>query len=331
MAAATMPVLFSFSEYSHVNRSLCDLPGIEPGRFAVVRYPNQELRAVVQSTVAGKHCLILGSIAPPDSQMVSLLLLAHTLRKEGANRITGLLPYLAYAREDKIKAGESLATAWVGALLKASAFDQIWAVDLHSEHDKQLYPLPIESLSPAAIFAECLKQYGLTDASFVAPDQGAMWRCEALTSAVGKTSDAIVYFQKRRTASGIVHQDPVGRVKRRAVVVDDVLDTGATLVSACEKLLAAGAQELYICVTHGLFTEQHWRDLWSLAVKRIFCTDTIPACASIQDPRIITLPIGPLLRTKLASILDVGPGPAETGARAASAQFRLLQQRKPRW
>src|ERR1700751_279143 len=300
-----MPILFSFSEFSHHYRSLGDLPGIEPGRFSILRYLNQELRAVIHSAVAGRHCFILGSIAPPDSQMVALMLLAHTLRKEGASRITGLLPYLAYARDDKIKAGQSLATAWVGALLKASAFDQIWVVDLHSEHDRQLYPLPLESLSPAAIFAECLKQYGLTDASFVAPDEGAMSRCEALTSAVGKSADAIVYFQKRRTESGIVHHDPIGRVERRAVVVDDVLDTGATLVSACEKLLTAGAKELHICVPHGLFTEDGWQDLWSLAVKRIFCTDTIPACMHIQDPRIITLPVGPLLRTKLASLLAV--------------------------
>src|SRR5215469_4410824 len=195
MAAMTMPILFSFSECSHHYRYLCDLPGIEPGRFSILRYHNQELRAVIQSAVAGKHCFILGSIAPPDSEMVSLMLLSHTLRKEGAKRITGLLPYLAYAREDRIKAGESLATAWVGALLRASAFDQIWSVDLHSEHDKELYPLPLESLSPAAIFAECLKRYGLTDASFVAPDEGAMFRCEALTSAVGKGSDTIVYFK----------------------------------------------------------------------------------------------------------------------------------------
>ena len=306
-----MAILFSFPEYSQLNSSLCDLPGIERGRFSIVRYPNQELHAEVQSTVAGKHCLILGSLAPPDSQMVSLLLLAHTLRKEGAGRITGILPYLAYAREDKIRAGESLATAWVGAMLKASAFEQIWTVDLHSEHDRELYPLALESLSPAATFAECIRLYGLTDASFVAPDEGAISRCEALTSAVGESSDAIVYFQKRRTAGGIVHHDPVGRVKRRAVVVDDVLDTGATLVSACAKLRAAGAEELYLCVTHGLFTGQHWCDLWSQAVKRIFCTDTIPACAHIREPRIITLPIAPLLRTKFAAILAVGTGLAE--------------------
>ena len=269
----------------------------------MLRYPNQELHASIQNTVAGEHCLVLGSIAPPEDQMASLLLLAHTLRKEGADRITGVLPYLAYSREDKLKPGQSLATAWVGALLKASAFDEIWVVDLHSEHDKQLFPLPLESLSPAAIFGECLRRSGLTDASFVAPDEGAIARCQAVKSAAGETSGEIVHFQKVRTASGIVHHNPVGRVGRRAVIVDDVLDTGATLVSACEKLITAGAVELHICVTHGVFAGQRWRDLWSLPVKHIFCTDTIPACTGIEDPRITKLPVGPLVRAKVASIL----------------------------
>jgi ribose-phosphate pyrophosphokinase len=91
----------------------------------------------------------------------------------------------------------------------------------------------------------------------------------------------------------------VGEVERCAVIVDDVLDTGATLVSVCEKLVAAGAEELYICVTHGLFTGKEWHNLWSLPVKHIFCTDTIPACANIQDPRITVLPVAPVLREVL--------------------------------
>ena len=298
-----MPTLFSFPEYLHVGKFLRDLPGLKPGQFSVVRYQNQELHASIQSPVSGEHCLVLGSIAPPESQMAALLLLAHTLRKEGADRITGVLPYLAYSREDKLKPGESLATAWVGALLKASAFDEIWAVDLHSQHDRELVPLPLESLSPAAIFGECLRKFELTDASFVAPDEGAIARCEAVKAAAGQSSAEIVHFQKLRTAAGIVHRTPVGRVGRRAVIVDDVLDTGATLVSACEKLITAGAAEVHICVTHGLFAGQRWQDLWALPVKRIFCTDTIPGCTAIEDSRITTLSVGPLVRAKVASIL----------------------------
>jgi ribose-phosphate pyrophosphokinase len=74
--------------------------------------------------------------------MISFLSLAHTLKKEGATRVTGILPYLAYSREDKLKPGQSLATAWTGAVFKASGFDEIWTVDLHSEQDRKLFPFP---------------------------------------------------------------------------------------------------------------------------------------------------------------------------------------------
>jgi ribose-phosphate pyrophosphokinase len=298
-----MPTLFSFAEYLHIGQCLCDLPALRPGGFSLLRHPNQEWHADIQGTVQGEHCIVLGGIGPPDAQTISLLLLAHTLRKQGAARVTVLLPYLAYAREDKMKPGESLATAWVGALLRASAVDEVWAVDVHSKHDSELFPLPLKSLSPAALFGDSLKKSELTDASFVAPDEGAVARCEAVKAAAGKSSEDVVYFQKQRTATGITHRDRIGRVQRRAIVVDDVLDTGETLVSACRRLVSAGVEELYICVTHGLFTGERWRELWSLPLKRIFCTDTVPACASLEDPRITTLPVGPLLRAQLASVL----------------------------
>ena len=297
-----MPLLFSFAEYSYTSARLCGLPGLKPGQFCITRYENQDLHAKIESSVCGEHCFILGGIGAPDCQTLSLLLLAHTLRKEGAHRVTGILPYLAYSREDKIKPGESLTTAWVGALLKASAFDEIWTVDVHGEEDKRLIPLRIESLSPAKAFGECLGNLALTDVCFVSPEQGAIARCQAVKSASGITFGDLVHFEKYRSASGIVHHSPIGKVERCAVVVDDILDTGATLVSACEKLVAAGAEELYICVTHGLFCGSQWQNLWSLPVKHIFCTDTIPACTRLKDPRITVLCIAPVLRDRLEQL-----------------------------
>lgn len=294
-----MPSLFAFSEHSQTRTYLGDLPGLEAGRFSMVRYDNQELHASVGGRVAGDHCFILGSITPPECQMVSFLLLAHTLKKEGASRVTGILPYLAYSREDKQKLGQSLAAAWTGAVLKASGFDEIWTVDLHSEQDIKLFPLPLQSLRPSAVFRESLRKLASNGACFVSPDQGAIPRCQAMQSAAGMKSGDVVYLEKHRTESGIVHHKLIGKVERRVVIVDDILDTGATLLSACEKLVAAGAEELYICVTHGLFTGQEWHNLWTLPVKHIFCTDTIPACTNIRDPRITVLPVAPILREEL--------------------------------
>lgn len=298
-------ILFNFSNYEHIARKLRTIPTLQAGQFAIGRYDNRELHAKVQSAVSGEHCLVLGSIAPPDEQMLSLMLLAHTLKKGGAAKVTAVLPYLAYSRQDKDKPGESLGTAWIGSLLKSSGFDEVITLDVHSERDKELLCLPLRSLSTAGIFAEVLKGQSLTDATIVAPDNGAISRCEAVKRAAGLPVGETPYFEKRRTEKGIIHHGPVGRVGSRVAIIDDMLDTAGTLVSACERLRDAKVEEIYILVTHGLFTGSNWTKLWSLGVRRIFCTDTIPLRADLDATNISVLPAAPLLRQELSAIGEV--------------------------
>ncbi len=295
-------ILFSFSNYEHIARELRTIPTIQVGQFAIGRYYNQELHAKVQSAVSGEHCLVLGSIAPPDEQMLSLMLLAHTLKKGGAAKVTALLPYLAYSRQDKDKPGESLGTAWIGSLLQASGVNQVITVDVHSERDKELLCLPVRSLSTARIFAEILRGQSLIDATIVAPDNGAISRCEAVKKAAGLPIGETPYFEKRRTEKGIIHHGPIGRVGSRVVIIDDMIDTGGTLVSACERLRDAKVEEIFILVTHGLFTGSDWTKLWSLGVRRIFCTDTVPLRADLDARNISVFPAAPLLREEVSAM-----------------------------
>ena len=113
-------ILFSYPEYENIAQQLRTVACVQVGRFKVGRYANQELHASIEASVSGEYCVILGTIAPPDECLLSILLLAETLKKEGADKITALLPYLAYTRQDKDKPKESLGTAWVGSLLKSS-------------------------------------------------------------------------------------------------------------------------------------------------------------------------------------------------------------------
>jgi ribose-phosphate pyrophosphokinase len=293
-------ILFSFSAFEHIAQQLRSIASVQAGRFTVGRYDNQELHASVEGSVSGEHCVILGTIAPPDECLLSVMLLAQTLKKEGADKITAVLPYLAYSRQDKDKSGESLGTAWVGALLKSSGIDQVLTVDVHSERDKQLFPIPLISLSTAILFADVIQKHRLTDATIVAPDNGAIGRCEAVKRAAGMPIGETPYFEKKRTEKGIIVHGPVGTVGAKAVIVDDMIDTGGTLVSACEKLMAAGVQEIYILVTHGLFTGSSWPRLWSLAVRRIFCTDTVPLRSGIEAANVTVLSVVPLISERLS-------------------------------
>jgi ribose-phosphate pyrophosphokinase len=295
-------ILFAFDAYEAMATMLEKATGLTSGQFRATRFENGELHIDIHTPVRNEDCFILGSIAPPDEQMLSALLLAHTLKKEGAGKVTGIVPYLAYARHDKDKPGESLATAWVGAVAPASGIDQLITVDVHSERGKKLFPIPVISLSPAEIFAEALRRFCLKDAIIIAPDEGAIDRCAALKRAAGMVTGRIPYFEKQRTAAGVTHSALVGDVGSRAVIVDDILDTGGTLVSACAKLRDAGVEEINIMVTHGLFTGERWTDLWRLGVKRIFCTDSVPIRAGAGGGKIEQLSVVPLLEQELCAM-----------------------------
>jgi len=296
-------ILFHFPEFEQVGTGLLQsVPQLQPGRFRRARFSNGEMFAELDTAVAGQDCVVLGSITPPDEHLLSTLLLAHTLRKEGAARITGMIPYLAYSRQDSSKPNQSLAAQWTGAMAQASGFDEIVTVDVHSIEDQRLWPIPLISLSPAPVFASALKENQLMGATIVAPDEGAIARCSAIREAAGLPPEPIPYFEKHRTAAGIQHAQFVGAVGLQVVVVDDILDTGATLVSACQRLLCAGVEDMQVMVTHGLFTGDDWKGLWGLGVSRIFRTDTIPAPAEPANSKVVTLSVTPLLKAALSGM-----------------------------
>jgi ribose-phosphate pyrophosphokinase len=300
-------ILFASPEFGHTAGALREsLPRLRPGGFRVGHFDNGELFIEIETPVAGEHCLILGSISPPEPQLLSTLLLGHTLRKEGAKQITGVFPYLAYSRQDKDKPRQSLAAAWTGALAQSSGFDRVVTVDLHSPGDERLFPIPLISLSPAAIFGAALNRYQLPTATIAAPDKGAIDRCEAIRDAAGLPPVTIPWFEKHRVETGIQHMRFIGEVGVQAILADDIPDTVATLIPACQRLLATGTGDIRIMVTHGLFTGNEWEKLWDLGVSRIFCTDTVPRSAGINAARIATLSVVPLLAAALAPCDQAG-------------------------
>jgi ribose-phosphate pyrophosphokinase len=291
-------ILFALPFFEDLARDLAGVADLERGLCSIARFPNDEIHVELATTPAGQDCVVLGSIAPPDERMLSTLLLSHTLKKEGARKVTALLPYLGYARQDREEPRKSLATAWAGELLRASGADEVVAVDVHSGSAHRLFPIPLRSLPPAEIFAREITARSLAGATIVAPDEGARGRCEAVREAVG-AGPPLAYLEKTRTPDGVMHSALHGEVGARAVVVDDILDTGGTLVSACEALGHAGVREITIMVTHGLFTGSLWERLWSLGVTRICCTDTVPLPPRLGSATVAVLSVAPLLRADL--------------------------------
>jgi ribose-phosphate pyrophosphokinase len=270
------PLVFALAPY---RRLVAAISGIDRGDVAAGRFPNRELHARIAAPVLGRDCIVVGSLSPPEAHLAQLTLVADTLRRGGARSITAMAPYLAYARQDRAAPGESLGLAWAGALLTAAGIDAVVTVDVHSPAAPELLGVPITSLSATDALAAALEpEWTAADVAFVAPDEGARERCHALADAVGG-SRPIVVMAKRRSATGVVHTKPAGTVGRRVVLVDDILDTGGTLISCCRWLAREGVTEAAVVVTHGVLTGDAWRELPSLGVRRLWMTDTVPGAA----------------------------------------------------
>lgn len=293
-------LLFVCPAYDYMGKDLMNVSHVEMGRFASSRFACDELHITLQTPVDGRECFVIGSFSPPDENIFSLLLLCHTLMKENAAKITVLIPYLAYSRHDKNEPQKSYATALLGQLLFRAGADQLITVDVHSQKAKQLFPMPLISLSAAELFAKEIISLSMQNASIIAPDEGAIERCKAVASAA-HMGDDITFMIKSRTENGIVHSKLIGPVKESALIIDDILDTGKTLVSCCKTLSDLGVREINIMVTHGLFSGSEWEKLWNLGVKHIYCTNTIELPVRMSHPGIITLSIIPLIRDAMAN------------------------------
>lgn len=269
-----MSFLFSFPFYEQIAQDLLKDSFLAQGIFECNRFDNQELHLVLKTPVLDKTCIILGSISPPESNLFSCLILAHTLKKEGARNCIALIPYLAYTRHEHDEVGKSQVTDLIGKLLLNSGVDQIVTIDMHSQAAEDLFPMSIQSLSPAKIFADELRRISFIPDMIVAPDQGALDRAQKVADALDYSIPVSLMYKKRERDE-LTHLDFKGPVGEKVLIIDDILDTGQTLISAARMLKNMGAKEIIIMISHGLFTGNLWEDLFVLPVERIYCTNTI--------------------------------------------------------
>lgn len=273
------------------------------GRFEIMRFPNKEICVAVREGVDGKDCLLVGSIAPPDSRLAEFLMLADAIKRGGAHSITAFLPYLAYARQDKFAPGQSGGIAAIGSLFRAAGIDRIISIDVHSELDKKLIGLPIISVMPAPpLFVDEIHNLDWPDMAVAAPDEGAAVRAQSLADALG-VQRPVARMIKRRTS--VSHLELIGDVGQCVVVADDILDSGRTLVSACNMLRQHGVRQIAIAVTHGLFTGEIWKELFGVGVDSLLVTDSCPEALRTEELRVKIISIKPLLPMILAATKEV--------------------------
>jgi ribose-phosphate pyrophosphokinase len=259
--------------------------GISPTKRTLERFPDGEVHAVVDAEVRGRSVHLLQPLSQPvNDHLVELAMLADASHRAGAARITAVVPYYGYARQDRRSAaGEAVGARVVADLLHAVHIDAVLVVDPHTPALEAMVGMPLESVNAIGLLTAILEQDVPPNGVVVAPDLGAVKRAQRYAA---RLELPMAFVRKTRLSGDTVRAEGiVGDVARRVpILVDDMISTGGTILSAARLLLDAGAvPELYVAATHGLFVNGAADRLADLPLRRLLVTDTVrlPATAPL--------------------------------------------------
>ncbi len=281
---STTPLLFSGSSNPQLAEAIAKRMKISLGDALVTKFKNEETRIEIRENVRGAEVFVVQSIckAPNgngvNDALVELLLMIDALRRASAARITAVVPYYGYAKQDKkTKPREPISAKVVANLLKTTGTKRVVTMDLHAAQIQGFFDIPVDNLMAMPTLCNYLKREGLSDDRIVvvSPDAGGVHRAELFAKRLN-ASLAIVF--KRRPQPDVSEvTDIVGDVNGKiAVIVDDMISTGGTLAKAAEAIKARGATSVHTVATHGLFADNAIEVLTNSVIERVIITDTIP-------------------------------------------------------
>lgn len=283
------------------------LGGIEVGRFA-----DGEIRVKVEESVRGKEVFVIQSIcrSPHSSvndSLVELLIMLDAFKRASARRVVAVIPYYAYARQDrKIGPREPISARLVADLITAAGAERIVTMDLHALQIQGFFNLPVDNVPAGPAIAKYLDKEGLKgpEVVIVSPDVGGVGRATKYADDL-KSPLAIVVKRRLEPNEDVQAMEVIGDVEGRvAVIVDDMIDTGKSLVEAVKALVERGAKEVYACCTHPVLSEGAVERVEESPVKKLVVTDTIPVPEDKKSGKIEVLPVAPLLAEAIKCICE---------------------------
>jgi len=310
VSANQKPLLFSGNSNFGLAREIAQRMETRLGNALVDKFKNEECRIEIRENVRGAEVFVIQSIcrAPNgnsvNDSLMELLIMIDALRRASAYRITAVVPYYGYAKQDKKSKGrEPISAKLVANLIEKAGAARLVTLDLHAAQIQGFFDLPVDNLLAAPTLCSYLKGQGLEGNQIVvvSPDAGGVPRAETFAKKLRSTL-AIVF--KRRPEPDVSEvTEIVGDVAgKTAVVVDDMISTGGTLAKAAEALRRRGATGVYTCATHGIFAGDAVRVLNESPIEKIIVTNTVPNIEAVLGPKFRVLSIAQILADAIKRI-----------------------------
>ncbi len=288
-------------------QKICQTIGIEMGRARTNLFPDGEVFVKLDDDVRGRDCyVVISTCNPVNDNLMELLVFCDCLRRASADRITMVMPYFGYGRQDRKDEGRVPITAkLVANLITASNADRVVAIDLHAAQIQGFFDLPVDHLSATPVFFDYIESIRdeLGDLCLVSPDVGNVKVAEGMANLLG--ADLAIINKRRVSGDTIEVGNLIGDVKGKTVLMfDDMISTGGTVVQAAELVMDEGAVDVIAAATHPVLAGKAMEKLSSSPISRVITTDTIPCgerCNSIKD-KLTVLSVNELLGNAIACI-----------------------------
>jgi len=270
----------------------------------IKRFADGEVYVEINENIRGNSIFVVQSTSnPANDNLMELLICIDALRRSSAKNITAVIPYFGYARQDrKVVPRTAISAKLVSNLITNAGANRILSVDLHAGQIQGFFDIPVDNLFATPIFARHIKKIKLNNLVCVSPDVGGVERTRALSRRI---NSSIAIIDKRRPAPGKSEvMNIVGNiVNKNCVIVDDIIDSGGTIVNAAKALKGKGAKDIYVFITHAVLSGDAVNKIEKSQIKKLITTDTIDNSKKIgKSKKIEVIPIAPMISEAMKRI-----------------------------
>ena len=287
--------IFSGTSNPPLAKSICKYIGMELGKCVVTAFPDGETFVKIEENVRGEDVYVIQSTSPPTNHhLMEMFIMMDALRRASASRITAVLPFYGYARQDRKDQPRVPITAkLVANLLVAAGANRVLTMDLHAQQIQGFFDIPVDHLYAAPVMYDYLKKLAIKDLVVVSPDVGGLKMAHAYSQVLD--SQLAIVAKRRKSATEIESMTMIGEIRgKNVLLVDDLTETAGTLTAAAALLKRKGAKQIIACVSHAILNDLGIQRLRKSVIDELITTDTVLRPA-IDGVKITTLSVAGLL------------------------------------